>query len=411
MFSSLRSIVYRVPDLAAANDWYERVLGKAPVFDSPIAVTFAVGETLLSLTPAGSGAPAAGMPNVIAYWGVEDIEEAHKALLELGATARGEIITTVIKTRAATLVDPFGNVFGITGKPVAPKTSTERPSASALGVTLFRAFATRDARAEIRGHDELAEIFLPAEYRTMLDNPAARDWAIAKAPGSYEFFLGRTAFFDEIVGQALDENAPQLVWLGAGYDSRAYRFADRIRDTLLFEVDLPSTQQRKKTMLQQAGVAVPESLAFVPVDLTREALGEALRAAGFDPARRTLYVWEGVCYYLPAEAVDATLSAVRDISPAGSELCFDYMVDAPDMAIRYGVAQSQALMRDAYQAEPVRFRIAEGSLAAFLSERGYLLKEHLTAEEQERTFLTLSNGEIAGRVLACFGLARAVVEK
>ncbi len=164
-------------------------------------------------------------------------------------------------------------------------------------------------------------------------------------------------------------------------------------------------------MLQQAGVTVPESLAFVAADLTLDALGAVLGAAGFNPARRTLWVWEGVCYYLPAEAVDGTLDAIRDISPAGSELCFDYMVDAPDMANRYGVAQSQAVMREAYQAEPIRFRIAEGRLAAFLAERGYSLQGHLAAEEQERTFLTLSNGELAGRVLACFGLARAVVEK
>lgn len=63
---------------------------------------------------------------------------------------------------------------------------------------------------------------------------------IAKAPGSYEYFIARTAFFDAAVRRALDENVPQIVLLGAGYDSRAYRFADRIRDTRIFELDVPS---------------------------------------------------------------------------------------------------------------------------------------------------------------------------
>lgn len=184
------------------------------------------------------------------------------------APPRGEIITTAVKSRAATLVDPFGNTFGITSKPATTKQSLDdQPSQSALGVTLFRAFATRDARPDVRGPDHLAEKFLPEEFRRMVDNPAAREWVIAKAPGSYEYFIARTAFFDAIVRRALDANVPQIVFLGAGYDSRAVRFADRIRDTRVFELDVPPTQQRKKALLRQAGIPVPEALALVPVNL------------------------------------------------------------------------------------------------------------------------------------------------
>ena len=154
---------------------------------------------MLNLTPAEGTAPTRE-PQAIAYWGVEDIEAAHRQLLEAGATARGEIITTAVKSRAATLVDPFGNTFAITSKPSTAKRSLDdQPSQSALGVTLFRAFATRDARPEIRGHDDLAEMFLPEEYRNMVDNPAAREWVIARAPGSYEYFIARTRFFDGAV--------------------------------------------------------------------------------------------------------------------------------------------------------------------------------------------------------------------
>lgn len=407
MFTGLRAIVYRVADLDRARQWYQKVIGKAPAFDSPIVVMFAIGDATLNLVPADGAAPAAE-PQAIAYWGVEDIDAAHRELIAAGATARGEIITTALKSRAATLVDPFGNTFGITGKPAASKQSLDdQPSQSALGVTLFRAFAARDARPEVRGPDYLAEKFLPDEFRKMVDNPGVRAWVMAQAPGSYEYFIARTAFFDAAVRKALDENLPQIVFLGAGYDSRACRLADRIRDTRIFALDVPPTQRRKKTLLQQAGIRLPEALAFLPVNLTRDRIDEVLAAAGFDQNRRTLYVWEGVTYYLAATAVDRTLVCLRRISPAGSDLCFDYMIDAPDMASRYGVAQSQALMRDTYRAEPIQFRIPEGTLEAFLTERGYSTVEHLVAADLEKSYLTLANGDLAGKVLACFGLVRA----
>lgn len=409
LFTSLRSILYRVPHLDLAKQWYQKILGRPPVYDSPVVVVFAIGDVMLNLAPEEGTAPTRE-PQAVAYWTVDDIDAAHRQLLEVGATARGEIITTAVKSRAATLVDPFGNTFGITGKPSTAKQSLDdQPSQSALGTTLFRAFATRDARPEIRGPDKLAEKFLPEEFRHMVDNSAAREWVIAKAPGSYEYFIARTSFFDDGVRQALDENLAQIVFLGAGYDSRAYRFTNHIRDTRIFELDVPSTQQRKRAMLQQAGVSVPAAVEFVPINFTHDRLDNVLAKAGFDRGKQTLYVWEGVTYYLPARAVDQTFACIRRNSPAGSSLCFDYMIDAVDMASRYGVTQSQTLMRETYHAEPIQFRISEGTLEVFLAERGYTTVEHLVASDIEKRYLMLANGALAGNVLACFGLVRASV--
>jgi hypothetical protein len=66
-------------------------------------------------------------------------------------------------------------------------------------------------------------------------------------------------------------------------------------------------------------------------------------------------------------------------------------------------------MRERYHAEPIRTRIAEGTIAAFLAERGFSIQEHLTPEEMEKQYLTLRDGSTAGRVLAWFSLARATV--
>ena len=206
---------------------------------------------------------------------------------------------------------------------------------------------------------------------------------------------------------ALQTRTPQIVFLGAGYDSRAYRFSLLIRGTRVFELDIGPTQRRKRQCLEHAGIQVPEQVTLVPIDFTRDRLEDVLGAAGFDPSLRTLFVWEGVTYYLPAEAVDRTLDFVRANSPAGSLLCFDYIADAPDIMERYGVKEAMTAMQTAYLAEPVKFRIPEGTIEAFLSERGYALIEHLTENDLEKRYLTLRDGSLAGRALACFRLVKA----
>jgi methyltransferase (TIGR00027 family) len=77
--------------------------------------------------------------------------------------------------------------------------------------------------------------------------------------------------------------ADQYVILGAGLDSYAYRSTGPVR---VFEVDHPATQEWKHDRLTDAGIAVPSSVTFVPVDFEGDPLMESLRRNGFDPAGR-----------------------------------------------------------------------------------------------------------------------------
>src|SRR5512136_33425 len=130
----------------------------------------------------------------------------------------------------------------------ATQPAGQQPSETAIATAFVRALAARDEREEMRGPDTLAEIFLPEETKRPLTDPAARAYVLRSrlTPGTYEFMIARTAFFDRIVAEALQANVAQVVFLGAGYDSRPYRFAHLIRDTRLFELDTRPTQQRKK---------------------------------------------------------------------------------------------------------------------------------------------------------------------
>jgi methyltransferase (TIGR00027 family) len=407
MFQSAQMVSYRVPDLEQAKQWYRALLNQEPSFDSPLAVVFTVGSSILTLVPAAD--PPREDERCVAFWKVDDIEAAYQRLLASGALARAEIALLMLRSRVAKVVDPFGNVVGLMSTSDPQRSVDERPSESALTVAFCRALAYHETRAELRGPDSLAEIFLSEEGQRPLRDAAARAWLVEKFSGTYGYFFARTAYLDQVVQAALRQGVPQIVFLGAGYDTRAYRFADLIGTTRIFELDSAATQRRKRQMLQQAAVAVPAQVAYVSINFEKEKLAEVLDRAGFDKSQRTLFMWEGVTYYLTAQIVDDTLAFVRHHAAAGSTIAFDYQVQAPDMASRPGAQAVLDAWRQAYSSEPVRFGIDEGTLAAFLSSRGYRLLEHLSAEELERRYLTLRDGTLGAKVVALFALAQAKV--
>jgi predicted enzyme related to lactoylglutathione lyase len=114
-FQGLRTIIYHVPDLAKAKAWYSVALGILPYFDEPFYVGFNVGGYELGLDPDMTNVTAGS--NVEAYWGVNNIIETYKSLTEKGAREHSPIREVGGSIYVATLLDPFGNIFGIIENP------------------------------------------------------------------------------------------------------------------------------------------------------------------------------------------------------------------------------------------------------------------------------------------------------
>lgn len=136
------------------------------------------------------------------------------------------------------------------------------------------------------------------------------------------FIAFRTRFAEDALVAAVPRGIRQLVALGAGLDTYAYRGAmrDRLR---IFEVDHPATQGWKRQRLAEAGIPLPPTVTFAPADFERESLAKGLNAAGFDPAQPSFFTWLGIVPYLTEEATLATLSYIASL-PAGAEVVFDY---------------------------------------------------------------------------------------
>lgn len=115
MFQGLRTTIYQVADLNTARAWYQKILGVAPHFDQPFYVGFNVAGCELGLQ---SEKPAVSpVENVVAYWGVANADLALAHLLQHGATLHGSVQDVGDGIQAATVRDPFGNVFGIIYNP------------------------------------------------------------------------------------------------------------------------------------------------------------------------------------------------------------------------------------------------------------------------------------------------------
>ncbi len=275
----------------------------------------------------------------------------------------------------------------------------------------MRALAAHDPREGVAGPDYLAELFLTEEQKAPLRDPAARDWVMKNkvTPGAYEFMIARTAFFDHVVLEALGKHLPQLVLLGAGYDSRPYRFSDRLGDCTAFELDAPANSAAQEGDAGARQCAHPQQREVRAVDFATDQLEERLLEAGFSREERALFVWEGVTYYLSAEAVDGVLAAVRSVSLTGSSICFDFASLSREALGEESIKKLREQMKTTQAAEPAKFGIPKGALEGFLSARGFSILEALGPSDLEARYLTLKDGSVLGKVPALFSLVHAAV--
>ena len=136
------------------------------------------------------------------------------------------------------------------------------------------------------------------------------------------FIAMRSRFAEDMAHRAAAEGVRQILVLGAGLDTFAYRVRGA-EDLRVFELDHPATQTDKRRRLAEARIAEPPYIAYVAHDFEHGGTTEPLEAAGFDARRRTFVLWLGVTPYLTKDAAYATLSELAGWS-GGAEVVFDY---------------------------------------------------------------------------------------
>jgi methyltransferase (TIGR00027 family) len=260
-------------------------------------------------------------------------------------------------------------------------------SRTAQYAAFFRALESRRPARRRLFEDPLAVAFLDGSLRAAVvaaGLPAvgrALPWLLDRwIPGPRPSAVVRTRLIDDALRSAVADGVQQVVILGAGFDTRAYRMPE-LRRLAVFEVDHPDTQAAKLHVLEGERETRPDGVSYVPVDFDRDELADALTDAGLQSGIATFILWEGVASYLTPEAVDATVRWARSVSGPGSHLVLTYVHRGViDETVQF--PHAAAWVRSVARAgEPFVFGFEPADLPDYLTQRGWDLVADLSTTE------------------------------
>lgn len=190
----------------------------------------------------------------------------------------------------------------------------------------------------------------------------------------------RSRVVEEKLAVARARGVKQLVILGAGLDTTAYRRLDLTEGLQVFEVDHPSTQLWKRERLKEAEIDIPDNVNFVAFDFENQTLAEALKLGGVSQDKMTFFTWLGVHMYLTDEAVRSTLG-VMGAYPSGSEMVMDFI--SPSYVLAGGIAENSVdYLQDVVtkMGEPIKSKYYESELEDILKSVGFGQVDFLSAK-------------------------------
>lgn len=280
-------------------------------------------------------------------------------------------------------------------KTIEMSKTSEGPSKTAETIAMVRVSESRRPEGERICYDPYAIHFIsrevlefttrnPEKYRAFL---AQKERLV---PGAGNSIVARVRYFDDVVHSSICDGLEQLVILGAGYDTRAYRI-EGLKNVRMFEVDRPATQIVKVEKVKEIFGSLPGHVTYVPADIGIDTLGRRLLDSGYDRSLKTLFVVEGLFMYLPPGAVDETLSFITHNSGRSSAIVFDYIPESVvDGTCELEAGKNwQKGVTDA--GEPFLFGIKEGELEIFLTQRGFSNVRNVTGEDYKKAYFLGKN--------------------
>jgi len=289
---------------------------------------------------------------------------------------------------------------------MSKKTDT-KVSITAQGTCLMRATSYFEKDTCYKSGDYIAPMIMPYFFIILMKYSISRailKKMFFKAPGVYEYVISRTKFIDEVFNN-LSEDVEQVLILGAGFDSRASRFSNELKNVKIFELDALATQQAKINRFEEKNIKFTPNLKFIAIDFTEESLSRKLDDAGFQRNRTCLFLLEGLTYYLNQEAINNTFNLIKHYSAQDSLLVFDY---ASPLVNRQENIDDDPTMRKQYEilakaGEKPGFLIEE-QIRDFLAKYDFKVIDELNSTELAEKYFNIDNFGLAARK---FGIIKA----
>ncbi|MCX5516039.1 class I SAM-dependent methyltransferase [Kaistia algarum] len=260
-----------------------------------------------------------------------------------------------------------------------------QPSATALRTAMRRA-AHQLLDEPLVFEDALALTIIGGDRGSAI---ARDELSRSDSPGgsALRYFLAaRSRYAEERLKLAVQRGVRTAVVLGAGLDTLAYRSPFAAEGLVVYEVDHPATQAWKRQRLAATGIAIPDSVTFVPVDFSVDRLDEKLAAAGLEPSAPAFFSWLGVVPYLREEAVMSTLGLIA-ARPGEVEVVFDYAEPPGGLSRLQRLAFETLAGRVASLGEPFLSFFRPDALNARLRAMGFTEIEMLAGPDLGRRYV------------------------
>ncbi len=243
-------------------------------------------------------------------------------------------------------------------------------------------------------HSAQTRLFLKMVRQTWFP-PVAKLIERITIPGILLHYTLRKKCIGELVREALGNGVVQVIILGAGFDPLSSELQREFPTALFWEVDHPATQRHKARACSEIGT---ERAHFVAVDLSAAGLDrEALISSGFDSAKRTFWIAEGLLMYFTADIVSSLMKRLSSLSAPGSQLAFTFMEKQRDGHIRF---DSQTKLVEWWlraRGEPFLWGTSRSELAEFIQPWRVIRffdHNHLREMESELADEAIAKGEV-----------------
>lgn len=267
-----------------------------------------------------------------------------------------------------------------------------KPSATAELVASHRAAESFKPVNERICYDPYAIHFLSPETLEILKDPIKMR-AITEQVGPIGQEMStslrvRVRYFDDFIKKLVSEGLEQLIILGAGYDTRAYRI-EGLENVKVFEVDHTATQRFKVEKIKEIFGSLPDHVVYVPIDLEKRTLSQSLSDKGYNSSKKTLFVMEGLIQYLTPKSVDEIFSFIARNSGKESTIIFDYH----DESVVNGTSEVGKMIKNFVEqvGEHLKFGINQEKIEEFLSDRGFSNITNVTSEDYKKKYFEGTN--------------------
>lgn len=280
-----------------------------------------------------------------------------------------------------------------------------KSSRTAGFICMYRAASYLEKNELYKSEDYIAPRLLPGLLKFLVKYRLINfKWPFFPK-GIYEYVIARTKYLDNIFKESMENGIDQILLFGAGFDTRAVRFAEKNMKTKIFELDTHHTQTAKIEQFKKRNISIPKNTVFIPIDFHVDSVSEKLESNGFNRNKTTLFIMEGIIQYLNREAVDELFKLIYELAVPESRAVFDYIYASVLRRenIYYGEKDIYGKVNSVQ--EPWLFGIEKGGMEAFLKNYNFRLIQNLDSEDLEKMFFRDESGNIVAKVNGTHGIA------